>query len=146
MEREKSIRLIDNKSIVEEQKKIGHLKLQKNNISGWSLKKMIEEFGIEEVLPEEVKKNKLLVFLLRRGYIDEDYANYINYFKGNSITKDDMNFILAVKNMEQKSFDYKLTKPQWLFNGCKYMSLAKKQFIILTFWSACCPVMMKKKN
>lgn len=71
---------------------------------------MIEEFGIEEVLPEEVKKNKLLVFLLRRGYIDEDYANYINYFKGNSITKDDMNFILAVKNMEQKSFDYKLTK------------------------------------
>lgn len=110
LEREKSIRLIDNKSIVEEQKKIEHLKLQKNNISGWSLKKMIEEFGIEEVLPEEVKKNKLLVFLLRRGYIDEDYANYINYFKGNSITKDDMNFILAVKNMEQKSFDYKLTK------------------------------------
>lgn len=39
LEREKSIRLIDNKSIVEEQKKIEHLKLQKNNISGWSLKK-----------------------------------------------------------------------------------------------------------
>ena len=38
---------------------------------------MIEEFGIEEVLPEEVKKNKLLVFLLRRGYIDEDYDYFL---------------------------------------------------------------------
>lgn len=58
---------------------------------------------------EGVSKNKLLVFLLRRGYIDENYANCINYFKGNSITTADMNFILSVKNREPKSFDYSLT-------------------------------------
>ena len=46
---------------------------------------------------QNVSKNKLLVFLLRRGYIDENYANCINYFKGNSITTADMNFILSVK-------------------------------------------------
>ena len=58
---------------------------------------------------QNVSKNKLLVFLLRRGYIDENYANCINYFKGNSITTADMNFILSVKNREPKSFDYSLT-------------------------------------
>ena len=58
----------------------------------------------------DVKKNKFLVFLLRRGYINENYANYINYFKGNSITTDDMNFILSIKNQAPLGFDYRLTK------------------------------------
>lgn len=48
--------------------------------------------------------------MIRRGYIDEKYANYINYFKGASITKEDMNYILAVKNMEKLPYNYNLTK------------------------------------
>lgn len=59
---------------------------------------------------DSVAQNKLLVFMLRRGYIDEKYANYINYFKGNSITTADMKFILSVKNKEPEAFDYHLTK------------------------------------
>lgn len=44
------------------------------------------------------------------GYIDEKYANSINYFKGESITINDMNFMLSVKNMEPEPFDYILAK------------------------------------
>ena len=65
---------------------------------------------MDEVLSEKVRANSLLVFLLRRGYLDEKYACYINYFKGTSITKDDMNFILSVKNQIPLAFDYQLTK------------------------------------
>ena len=36
--------------------------------------------------------------------------NYINYFKGTSITKDDMNFILSIKNQAPLGFDYRLAK------------------------------------
>lgn len=39
-----------------------------------------------------------LIFALRNGYIDEKYADYINYFHANSITNSDMNFILNVRN------------------------------------------------
>ena len=81
-----------------------------HKLSSWSLKKLIEEFGVYNVLSEKVSKNKLLVFMIRRGYIDEKYANYINYFKGASITKEDMNYILAVKNMEKLPYNYNLTK------------------------------------
>lgn len=109
-EREERIELIEEKRIAEEQKKVEQLRMRIHDISGWPLKRLIEQFGIEEVLSEEVRKNKFLVFLIRRGYIDEKYANYINYFKGTSITKEDMNFILAVKNMEPKPFNYILTK------------------------------------
>ena len=99
---EKGVNLI--KSEIEDLKKNVH------ELSGWSLKKLIEEFGVHNVLSEKVTENKLLVFMIRRGYIDEKYANYINYFKGTSITKEDMNYILAVKNMEKLSYNYNLTK------------------------------------
>lgn len=110
LERKKGIELIEENRIIEEKVKVEKLKIQLQDISGWPLKRFIEQFGIEEVLSKEVRENKLLVFLLRRGYIDEKYTNYINYFIGNSITKEDMNFILAVKNMDPQPFNYSLTK------------------------------------
>ena len=110
LKREKRIKLIEESRIAEEQRKVEKLKLELQDISGWSLKRIIEQFGSEEVLSDQVQKNKLLVFLLRRGYIDEKYVNYINYFKGNTVTKEDMNFILSVKNMEPQAFNFGLTK------------------------------------
>lgn len=92
------------------QHEIAETKQQQYYLSSRSLKWLIEKYSVDDVLSINVKKNKFLVFLLRRGYINEDYANYINYFKGNSITTDDMNFILSIKNQEPKPFDYLLSK------------------------------------
>jgi len=110
LEREKGISVIEGKRITEVKREIQKLKVELSDISGWSLKYLIERFSANEVLSQEVKQNTLLVFLLRRGYIDEKYANYMNYFKGNTITKEDMNFILSVKSMECQPFNYDLTK------------------------------------
>lgn len=126
LEREKRIKLIEASSIEEEQEKIEQLKMQIHDISGFSLKMLIEQFGVEEVLSEEVRENKFLVFLLRRGYIDETYANYINYFKGNSITKVDMNFILSVKNMEPYPFNYSLTKTSMVIQRLQVYEFEQK--------------------
>lgn len=109
-EREKRIKLIEENRIAEEKRKVERLKIKLHEISGWSLQQFVAQYGVEEVLSSEVRKNKLLVFLLRRGYIDEKYVNYINYFKGNTVTKEDMNFILSVKNMDPQPFNYTLTK------------------------------------
>jgi len=79
-------------------------------INGYSLQKMIAVYGAGDVLPEKMLENKMLTFLLRRGYINEEYANYINYFKGVSLTRDDLNFILSIKKYEPKSYDYHLTE------------------------------------
>lgn len=92
------------------QDKIAKIKAQQYGLSSRTLKELIEDYSAKNVLSGDVKKNKFLVFLLRRGYINENYANYINYFKGNSITTDDMNFILSIKNQEPKPFDYLLSK------------------------------------
>ena len=68
-----------------------------NLLRSYPIRKIIEEFGTN-FLSDEVKNNDFLVFLLRNGFIDEDYATYINYFHPNSISKDEMNFILSVRN------------------------------------------------
>ena len=109
-ERIKNFQFVQKKGVSSIKSEIEDLKKNIHKLSSWSLKKLIEEFGVYNVLSEKVSKNKLLVFMLRRGYIDEKYANYINYFKGTSITKEDMNYILAVKNMEKLPYNYNLTK------------------------------------
>lgn len=109
-ERIKNFQFVQKKGVSSIKSEIEDLKKNIHKLSSWSLKKLIEEFGVYNVLSEKVSKNKLLVFMIRRGYIDEKYANYINYFKGASITKEDMNYILAVKNMEKLPYNYNLTK------------------------------------
>lgn len=74
----------------------------------WTMESTIKELGIEAVLSEKVRMNDLLVFMLRRGYINENYANYINYFKEGTLTARDKNFILSVRNMKPLEFDYHL--------------------------------------
>ena len=105
-----AIKKYTDKNIEKIKEEIIELKNKKQKLSSRSIQWLIENDSSENVLSKEVKDNKFLVFLLRRGYLDEKYANYINYFKGNSITTNDMNFILAVKNQEPQPFDYQLTK------------------------------------
>lgn len=109
-ERIKNFQFVQEKGLNSIKNEIEDLNKKIHQLSSWSLKKLIEEFEVHNVLSDKVCENKLLVFLIRRGYIDEKYANYINYFKGTSITKEDMNYILAVKNMEKLPYNYNLTK------------------------------------
>lgn len=66
----------------------------------YTLKNLVEKFGSEEIFSEDVKENKLLIFLIRKGFINENYADYINYFHPNSITKDEMNYIRGIRMQE----------------------------------------------
>ena len=75
------------------------------------LQSLIKQYGTDEILTSEcIRNNDLLVFLLRKGYINEEYAEYINFFKANSITTEDMNFILSIKYQKPLPFTYSLTK------------------------------------
>lgn len=66
----------------------------------FSLEKLIELYGSRDIFSEEVQENKFLVFLLRKGFINENYADYINYFHPKSITPKEMNFIRGIRMQE----------------------------------------------
>lgn len=113
--------------ISEQKANVESAKKQIHDISKLSLCELIEKYSASAVLSEDVRKNKLLVFLLRRGYIDEKYIYYINYFKGSSITNDDMNFILAVKTHTLLEPSYHLEKTSNIVNKLQPYEFEQKE-------------------
>lgn len=82
-----------------------------------TMKSLIKEYGVDAVLSEEVRENKLLTFMLRHGYIDDTYQMYINYFLPGSITADELNFIINVRNFAGNSdWDYRIIHPANVVN------------------------------
>lgn len=69
-------------------------------IHSYSMVRLMEVYDSSEILSEEVRENKFLVFLLRKGLINENYADYINYFHPNSITKEEMYFVRGIRMQE----------------------------------------------
>ena len=69
IERWKEINRIRKIGLQEIQEKLQELRMQQHDLSGLSLAKLLEDYSPEEVLSEKVKRNKLLVFLLRRAYM-----------------------------------------------------------------------------
>ena len=92
-------------------KKLEENRQKLRDLSSQSLKQLLTTYGSDEVFEESaVSKNRFLVFLLRKGYITEEYSGAMNYFKANSITTADRNFILSIKNQEPYPFSYALIK------------------------------------
>lgn len=65
-----------------------------------TIQQLLESNTLKDILPENVLNNNLLVFMLRHGYINENYADYINYFHPGSITKEELNFILWIRDFK----------------------------------------------
>ncbi len=84
------------------QEEIGTLNKDIYALKALKIKDIISKYGTEFLSDnkEYTEKNKLLIFFLRNGYIDENYVNYINYFHEDSITSDEQNFILGVRNFD----------------------------------------------
>ena len=86
--------------INELRKEIEKKKNEVYKLKATRLQKLIEDYGSEAVFEDHnlILNNQLLVFLLRNGYIDETYVNYINYYHPDSITPDEHEFILNLRN------------------------------------------------
>lgn len=89
--------------------KIANLEKEKTITRHHKLKDIIAAGNNKIELPNE-KQNLLVNILLRNGYIDEDYLDYISIFYEGSITKEDRLFLLNLKSQIALDFDFKLKK------------------------------------
>ena len=76
-----------------------------------SLKSLIEIYSFDEIF-KDFKCSALVRTLLIRGYIDEQYEKYINYFKEVSVTANDTKFVLHVVQEKKLPWDYRLDNPK----------------------------------
>lgn len=124
-----NVSYIENKNVKDLYSKLNMAKKYAREMSSYSLSQLLQDNSPKEVLSNVVIANKLLVFLLRRKYIDENYANYINYFKESTITKSDMQFILGIKNFEPHPFNYSLTKTEMVIRRLQLHEFEQKEIL-----------------
>lgn len=89
-------------------KEIELLENKKQEIKSVPIRKLIKPLNNED---NSVSKQEILInVLLRNGYINEDYLDYISIFYEGSISKHDHQFLLNIKAQLASEFDYNLIK------------------------------------
>jgi hypothetical protein len=114
-QRKKNIENKSKEKTDELRNKIAELELKKRNIR----KKTLKELYQSDVIGSELlnrQEGKIIDILLRNGYIDENYNDYVSMFYEGSLTKIDNDFLVNVKNKTKTDFDYRLVKIENLIN------------------------------
>ena len=87
------------------------------------------ELGVD-VKFDDVRINpyfNLLKFLIREGYIDETYSDYMTYFYTNSLSSTDKNFLLSVTDKEAKEYNYELNSPNLIFENLREIDFDEEE-------------------
>lgn len=88
---------------------------------------------------EEIKSSDyfdLLKYLIRNGYIDETYADYMTFFYENSLHRDDKTFLRSVTDKRAKDYSYKLRNPQLVVERLRIVDFDQEEilnFDLLTY-------------
>lgn len=88
---------------------IEELEEQKSQFKKQKIKELLSNKLIQ-IENQESKQIELINILLRNGYIDEDYHDYISIFYEGSLSKSDYQFLINIKTQVNTEFDFKLNK------------------------------------
>ncbi|MCD8399463.1 YobI family P-loop NTPase [Tenacibaculum finnmarkense] len=123
--------ILNNDKIIEELKnKIEDFEENKNQIKKYKIKellsnKLIKIENVKNINESDKKQQELINILLRNGYIDEDYLNYISIFYEGSLSKTDYQFLINVKTQKNSEFDFKLNKIENLIEKINLLEFEK---------------------
>lgn len=124
-QREKIILDKQSKNNNDLKKKILELQTKQNAIKKSSLKYLLSE-GKIKVNCEDIKKGELIDILLRNGYINENYLDYISIFHEGALSKTDYQFLINIKRELAPQFDYVLYKKEELLKRINIFTFEKE--------------------
>lgn len=87
----------------------------------------------------EIKSSEyfdLLKYLIRNGYIDETYADYMAYFYENSLSRIDKTFLRSVTDRKSKEYAYQLKNPALVVSRLRLVDFDQEEilnFDLLTY-------------
>lgn len=92
--------------------------INKSNIDTIFKTNYINEIGKENKF-EEIKSSPyfpLIKYLIRNGYIDETYSDYMTYFYANSLSVSDKIFLRSISDQVSKEYTYELKDPRLIIS------------------------------
>ncbi|MBM6930446.1 hypothetical protein H5999_05205 [[Clostridium] spiroforme] len=87
----------------------------------------------------EIKSSEyfdLLKYLIRNGYIDETYADYMTYFYENSLSRIDKTFLRSITDRKSKEYTYRLNNPALVVSRLRLVDFDQEEilnFDLLTY-------------
>lgn len=117
--------VLNNAKIDSYKQQISELEKRKTEIRKSEIRNLISDELIT-ISQESTKQSELINILLRNGYIDENYLDYISIFYEGSLSKADYQFLINVKIQIQSEFDYKLTKIERLIEKISLFDFEKE--------------------
>jgi hypothetical protein len=96
---------------------------------------------------EEIKASPyfpLIKYLLRNGYIDETYPDYMTYFYENSLSRIDKIFLRSVTDEASKEYNYSLKNPELVLSRLRAVDFYHEE--ILNFDLLCYLLKTKQSN
>jgi hypothetical protein len=106
-------------------KQIRELEIEKTNARNLKVRELLQTSKVELTISDE-KQRKLISVLLRNGYIDEDYLDFVSLFYEGSITKTDFQFLINVKSQVRTAYNYKLQKVEKLIGKISSLEFDKQ--------------------
>ena len=87
-------------------KNISELEMELSELNSLKCSELMQKVNLQECNEyKDLKLEPMVELFLLRGYIDENFYDYISYFYGNMISQNDWNFVLGVKLNRKISFD-----------------------------------------
>lgn len=121
------------KTIEEQIIRLDHLKLceiiDRNNIENIFAVSYTNQIG-ETNNFNDIKSNEyfdLLKFLIRNGFIDETYPDYMTYFYENSLTRTDKMFLRSVTDQKAKEHTYHIQDPRMVLSRLRIVDFEKEE-------------------
>lgn len=85
-----------------------------SDIQQMSIAEMLDKFSPEQFVTDVKTINKdFIIYLLRYSYIDENYFEYISYFYANSLSVQEKQYLLLIKNKQQPNFELLINNPNF---------------------------------
>lgn len=85
-----------------------------SDIQQMSIAEMLDKFSPEQFVMDVKTINKdFIIYLLRYSYIDENYFEYISYFYANSLSVQEKQYLLLIKNKQQPNFELLINNPNF---------------------------------
>jgi hypothetical protein len=125
-EREKII--LNGNQIEDLKNEIKKLEDKKNETKKYKLKNLLSENKIK-INSDNKNQEELINVLLRNGYIDENYLDYISIFYEGSLSKNDYKFLISVKTQNENDFDFPLYQKENLIKRISEFEFEKKYIL-----------------
>lgn len=128
IERKKNLELKNNDKLEQIKNEINDFNQKRIELKSKNLSKLITRDNLNKVFDvknenfiggintfNEIKSSQyfdLIKYLIRNGYIDETYGDYMTYFYPNSISKNDKMFLRSITDKKAKDWSYSITSPE----------------------------------